>query len=61
MAIWYILGQFGIFFVAIWNILWQFGIFCGNLINFKVIWYLFSVFVPMYVVARKIWQPWLSL
>jgi hypothetical protein len=40
MAIWYILGAIGIFFIqplgifmAIWYILWPFGIFYGHLVH----------------------------
>jgi hypothetical protein len=40
-----------VYFTAIWYILWPFGILVGYWVYF----------LPFgYVVARKIWQPWLS-
>jgi hypothetical protein len=33
---------------TIWSISLPFGIFCGNLVNFMVIWYMFSRFGALY-------------
>jgi hypothetical protein len=40
-----------VYFVAIWYIMWPFGICYG---------YLVSIFLFLYFVTRKIWQPWLA-
>jgi hypothetical protein len=45
-----------VYFMAIRSILRPFVIFCSNLVQFMVIWHLFSPF--WYVVPRKIWQHW---
>jgi hypothetical protein len=59
-----------VYFVVIWYILWSFGIFCGHLVYFVVTWYILwslgifcghLVYFPrfgIYIVPRKIWQPW---
>jgi hypothetical protein len=43
------------YFMDIWSILQPFDIFYDHMAHFVVIWYIFPF---LYVVARKIWQPW---
>jgi hypothetical protein len=37
-----------VYFMAIWSILWLVGICCGQLVYFKVVWYIFPHFGMLY-------------
>jgi hypothetical protein len=50
-----------VYFTVICHILWPFGMFYGRLayiFNGNLVYFL-VIFLIWYVVAKKIWQPWL--